>query len=438
MAYQPLSRSVLLRWITAYAVTGMFLVAMTASRSPLQASVTPFPDVAPSDPNAKAIEYLHERGYVQGKGDGGFHADDEVTRAEFVKFVTAPILPASVGSSTDAAFPDVPSSDWSTPYLWAAKHGGIVTGYDDGTFRAGRGITMAEAAAIVSRAYKIEPRLMEGLPNDWYVRGIEALYENDLIPTDANGHAFAIDRTLQRRDMAEIMYRLLSKGDAQAAAQPSAASPEQTPPTTDMQKLIQEAQERLLQALQNAQKGDGYARPAQGLQPQGQGNGQGTQSGTPQGQDEQQPAGGQGAPSGAQQGLNEGACSASDCQPAIGMPNQRCSDGSIGGPSCQRRSDGTCGWIIHQCPADGQTQSRGSSQGAQSSAAATAINHAPGLCRGAVIFYGGGVSDDGRYVSFSADFDNLIDHPDGQGGAFVYDRQTKTMTRTATLAHYVA
>src|SRR5439155_20065254 len=34
-----------------------------------------------------------------------------------------------------------------------------------------------------------------------------------------------------------------------------------------------------------------------------------------------------------------------------GMPNTKCSDGSIGGPTCDA-SSGKCGWHIRSCPTD--------------------------------------------------------------------------------------
>jgi hypothetical protein len=37
--------------------------------------------------------------------------------------------------------------------------------------------------------------------------------------------------------------------------------------------------------------------------------------------------------------------------PAPGAPNFLCPDGvTIGGPACRANADGTCGWIIVQCP----------------------------------------------------------------------------------------
>lgn len=45
-----------------------------------------------------------------------------------------------------------------------------------------------------------------------------------------------------------------------------------------------------------------------------------------------------------------GECSAEDCGPAMGMPNWLCPDGSLRGPNCERLADGSCGWMIHDCP----------------------------------------------------------------------------------------
>ena len=46
-------------------------------------------------------------------------------------------------------------------------------------------------------------------------------------------------------------------------------------------------------------------------------------------------------------------CSPGECGPALGMPSQQCSDGSIGGNTgrCVKEPDGSCGWEIRECPA---------------------------------------------------------------------------------------
>jgi hypothetical protein len=49
-----------------------------------------------------------------------------------------------------------------------------------------------------------------------------------------------------------------------------------------------------------------------------------------------------------------GTCDPDACpSPAPGMPNWICDDGTVGGPSCQPDADGNCGWIIVQCPDSG-------------------------------------------------------------------------------------
>lgn len=76
-----------------------------------------------------------------------------------------------------------------------------------------------------------------------------------------------------------------------------------------------------------------------------------------------------GAPSGAPPGSASGApaapapgsaaaapadelCDESECGPPMRMPNRKCPDGSIGGPTgrCLRRPDGKCGWEVRPCP----------------------------------------------------------------------------------------
>lgn len=49
----------------------------------------------------------------------------------------------------------------------------------------------------------------------------------------------------------------------------------------------------------------------------------------------------------------EGACTAEQCgEPSIAMPNWQCPDASTGGPVCTRTDDGSCGWVVRDCPND--------------------------------------------------------------------------------------
>src|SRR5262245_6432006 len=48
-------------------------------------------------------------------------------------------------------------------------------------------------------------------------------------------------------------------------------------------------------------------------------------------------------------------CPKEECGPRLGMPNHKCPDGTMAGPTdrCLRHADGKCGWEVIQCPAAG-------------------------------------------------------------------------------------
>jgi len=97
-----------------------------------------FPDTA-DHPYRVAIDYVQSRGIVSGYPDGLYRPDDAINRAEFTKIlvggkVTERQLKECV-AVLPSPFPDVVAGDWFAPYVCAAKHGGIIAGYPDGTFR---------------------------------------------------------------------------------------------------------------------------------------------------------------------------------------------------------------------------------------------------------------------------------------------------------------
>ncbi|MDH7577579.1 MAG: S-layer homology domain-containing protein [Bacillota bacterium] len=105
---------------------------------------------------AGAITDLLARGVVKGYPDGTFKPDRTVTRAEF-----AVLLARALGLTMDDAsslnFKDAAAIPaWARGYIAATVKDGIITGYTDGTFRAGSNITRAELATMVARALKAQ------------------------------------------------------------------------------------------------------------------------------------------------------------------------------------------------------------------------------------------------------------------------------------------
>ncbi|QWU16188.1 amidase [Paenibacillus sophorae] len=97
------------------------------------------------------IREAFSRGLIKGDPDRKFRPDDPVTRTEFIGLLvrTLQLQKSNSGLNfTDQA--DIP--EWAREDIAAAVHLGIVTGYEDGTFRPNRSITRAEMAVLLGKA----------------------------------------------------------------------------------------------------------------------------------------------------------------------------------------------------------------------------------------------------------------------------------------------
>lgn len=96
------------------------------------------------------ITFLAARDMINGDGDGSFAPDRSITRAEFVKLLSAMAQAGSADGSA-AAFDDVSAGDWFAPYVaWAAEQG-IVKGSLNGEFRPYAPIRREEMAVMLVR-----------------------------------------------------------------------------------------------------------------------------------------------------------------------------------------------------------------------------------------------------------------------------------------------
>lgn len=97
--------------------------------------------------------------YIQGYPDGTVKPLAYITRDE-VAAVFYRLLDKDYRESIKTEthdFSDVVADRWSNRYIATLANGGIVTGYEDGTFRPGNYITRAEMAVIASRFDKLTP-----------------------------------------------------------------------------------------------------------------------------------------------------------------------------------------------------------------------------------------------------------------------------------------
>lgn len=145
--------------MTRAEVTTMFARLLTEQIEADKTYSSTFNDVAKDCWAASYIGYMQQFGIVTGYEDGSFRPDAPVTRAEFAA-IASRFEKLTQGS---ASFTDVPDTHWAVRYINFAATRGWVTGYEDGTFKPEHSITRAEVAAVTCR-------LLERSADQTYIR----------------------------------------------------------------------------------------------------------------------------------------------------------------------------------------------------------------------------------------------------------------------------
>lgn len=160
-----------------------------------------FTDVFPYHRNADAIEYVQSEGIVSGYEDGTYKPDRTINRAEFTKIVIeAQFDQTEIDGCKRVYFPDVPAGQWFTKYVCIARKNGIIQGYPDGTFKPAQNISFVEAAKVIVMTFGYE----FGADPIWYKPFVEALGNKKAIPTTID----RFEKPITRGEMAEMIYRL--------------------------------------------------------------------------------------------------------------------------------------------------------------------------------------------------------------------------------------
>lgn len=164
-------------------------------------------DVDPNHPHYEAIERVSEAGVAQGDGEGYFHPDRDVTRAQTATLVATA---AHMETSDDPPFDDVPPDHPHAHGIAAAAEWEIVSGYEDGTYRPERAINRGQMATLLADAYRLEAE--HGPPFDDvdrehpHAEGIAALAEHD-VAKGFDDNTYRPDEPVTRAQMAAFLVR---------------------------------------------------------------------------------------------------------------------------------------------------------------------------------------------------------------------------------------
>lgn len=203
-----------------------------------QTAFAAFSDVSTDYKYYNAINWLENKGVVQGYSDGTFKPDQSVKRGEFLKMLYETVgMENSGGLASVLPFPDVSEDDWFYSYVAEGYNKNVVVGYEDGTFKPGNTIINVEAIKVVMADYfdvdslygdggsyspcygELHAVLAPDPGDAWYNKYLYVADNACIIPAemvydeDLGFHFFLAEHEITRGEMAELLYRAQAVAD---------------------------------------------------------------------------------------------------------------------------------------------------------------------------------------------------------------------------------
>ncbi|GHU50148.1 hypothetical protein FACS1894127_4920 [Clostridia bacterium] len=111
------------------------------------AQVPQFTDVKAGAWYAQAVDYLGAKGVLNGRSDGLFYPEAQITRGELTAIIEREHADPK---QADNPFSDLTTKHWAYSYILSAMAKGWISGYSDLTFRPEQNITRAETIRLVN------------------------------------------------------------------------------------------------------------------------------------------------------------------------------------------------------------------------------------------------------------------------------------------------
>lgn len=177
------------------------------------------------------VSDMASRLIVDGVSDTTFEPERPITRAEFAAILVRALgLPADGGKPP---FSDVPAGAWYAGAAASAAAYGLISGYEDGTFRPDQPISRQEAFTMLGAALKLAGQQVDGGNADktlaafadrasvayWALAGTAALVNAGII--DGRTSGLAPLASISRAEAAVAIQRLLIRADLIDAPAPA-------------------------------------------------------------------------------------------------------------------------------------------------------------------------------------------------------------------------
>ncbi len=178
--------------------------------SPNPNSAPVFADIEKDDWAYEAIEALSKDGIISG-ADGLIRPNDPVTRAELSKMIVL-IKDFEIASDAEFESPDKYAIEkWALPYIATALREGIIKGFENGCVGADETVTRAQIATVAVRAMKATSEnkgdsFSDVASDSWYAKDVECAKVIGIISGYEDG-TFRPDNTVTRKEAFAILYR---------------------------------------------------------------------------------------------------------------------------------------------------------------------------------------------------------------------------------------
>ena len=193
----------------------------TSGTYTVQTNQKDFTDIAnKSTEMQSAIRYLASKGIINGDTDTTFSPDASISRAEIAALIVRAL--GKLDSSATNSFTDVTTANWYYSAAGSSQRLGIITGYEDNTFRGTTAINKEQIVAVAARVlisemnYKTpgDTATYLGKYSDtvvsWAQPQVALATKENLVVYRTDG-TFSGAKNMTRGDAAIIIYRLFQK-----------------------------------------------------------------------------------------------------------------------------------------------------------------------------------------------------------------------------------
>ena len=170
-----------------------------------------FSDVDKNHWAYEAIESLSEKGIINGKGNGVFDPNGEITRAEFIKILC---VAKNIKADGNVSFKDVVSGAWYEEYIVSAYNSGLIKGVSEDIFGVNDKISRQDICTILFRTMDVEedsePKFKDNEEISEYAVDAVAFFAIHGVINGFSDGTFKPLESCTRAQAAKIIYQYLN------------------------------------------------------------------------------------------------------------------------------------------------------------------------------------------------------------------------------------